>query len=223
MNAALARLARRIADTASPPEEAFRSKIGIMPARAIGRLLSPDLRSTLAPYDGFAPVQEGLAGGANGCSAHPLERYVNALQRVSLPGQMLTKVDRMSMANSLEVRVPFVDRVLADFVAGIPVEQRFPRWRLKGLLRDTMAGTLPPAILRRRKHGFSVPISDWFRGDLDGFMTDTLTGPEARAGGCYNVAAVSALLRDHRDGRQDYGKAVWALLMFELWRRRVLG
>ena len=135
---------------------------------------------------------------------------------------MLVKVDRMSMANSLEVRVPLLDHVVAEFVARVPVAVRFPRWRLKALLKDTMADALPKEVLQQRKHGFTVPLAAWFRGDLATFAADVLVSPEAKARGFLDTAAVEGFLREHTRGSRNLGSAIWSLLMFELWCREIL-
>ena len=135
---------------------------------------------------------------------------------------MLVKVDRMSMANSLEVRVPFLDHVLAEFVSTIPIEQRFPQWRLKGLLRDTMEDLLPPEILNQPKHGFTIPLAAWFRDDLTGFAADVLLSQEARQSGFLDGAAIEKLLFNHQQGAHNLGTEIWSLLLFELWRQQVM-
>jgi asparagine synthase (glutamine-hydrolysing) len=128
----------------------------------------------------------------------------------------------MSMANSLEVRVPLLDHVLAEYVARIPAAQRFPRWQLKALLKEAMKGTLPREVLEQRKHGFTIPLARWFRGDLVGFAGEILTGPETRARGLLDVDAVTTFLRQHSEGRRNLGPAIWSLLIFELWCREIL-
>jgi asparagine synthase (glutamine-hydrolysing) len=125
----------------------------------------------------------------------------------------------MSMAHSLEVRVPLLDHVLVEFAARIPIEQRFPRFRLKGLLRAALADALPPEILNRRKHGFTVPLARWFRGDLDAFARDILLGTQARQRGLFDPAALERLLAGHRR-MPSSGDLIYCLLVLELWCRR---
>ena len=189
---------------------------------ALRGLLSRDLLQQMEEDDPYRAVDAALAEYPCDGRGHPLGRFVYAGQKAPLAGDMLVKVDRMSMANSLEVRVPFLDHVLAEFVATVPIEQRFPRWRLKGLLKDTMADVLPPAVLRQPKHGFTVPLAAWFRGDLAAFAADVLLGAAARRRGFVNAPAVETLLRRHRQGAQDLGGVIWSLLVFELWCQAVL-
>jgi asparagine synthase (glutamine-hydrolysing) len=135
---------------------------------------------------------------------------------------MLVKVDRASMANSLEVRVPLLDHLLAEYVATIPIGRRMPRWRLKGLLKDTMAESLPPEILNQRKQGFNVPLSAWIRGSLSEFALDILTSSEVRKRGLIDSKAVERFLRGTRDSTVMPGSVIWSILVFELWCRHAL-
>jgi asparagine synthase (glutamine-hydrolysing) len=207
------------ADTALPPEAAYRSKITMTGLPVVWPLLTPEFRRRLDGQNPFRAVDRSFA--ANGAGP-PLERVLYAGLKVSLPGDMLVKVDRMSMANSLEVRVPLLDHVLAEFVAQIPVATRFPRWRLKALLKETMADSLPREVLRQRKHGFTVPLAAWFRGDLTQFATEVLLSKEARDRGFLEAASLKTFLGDHARGAQNLGSAIWSVLMFELWCRQFL-
>jgi asparagine synthase (glutamine-hydrolysing) len=207
------------ADTALPPEAAYRSKITMSGLSVVGPLLGADLRARLEQQNPFRAVDRSLS--VNG-RAGPVERALYAGVKVSLAGDMLVKVDRMSMANSLEVRVPLLDHVVAEFVARLPVAARAPRWRLKALLRQTMADVLPREVLRQRKHGFNVPLASWFRGDLSTFAREVLLSREARDRGYVDVPAVEASLRDHERGGRNLGTAIWSLLVFELWCRQIL-
>jgi asparagine synthase (glutamine-hydrolysing) len=210
---------KRVADTMLSPDKAYKSKITMTGLSVVWPLLTEDLKEELAAHNPFRAVDRALAAAAAGT---PVERAVYTALKVSLPGDMLVKVDRMSMANSLEVRVPLLDHVLAEFVAQIPVSVRFPRWRLKALLKDTMADSLPPELFRHRKHGFTIPLSAWFRGDLAGFATEVLLSRETRDRGYFDTKALEAFLHEHTHGRRNLGAAIWSILMFELWCRQIL-
>jgi asparagine synthase (glutamine-hydrolysing) len=214
-----ARWQKWAADTAMPPEAAYRSKITMSGLSVVGPLLSAELRARLERQSPFRAVDRSLS--MNG-RAGPVERALYAGVKVSLAGDMLVKVDRMSMANSLEVRVPLLDHVVAEFVARLPVAARAPRWRLKALLRQTMSDVLPREVLRQRKHGFNVPLASWFRGDLSTFAREVLLSPEARDRGFVDVHAVETSLREHEQGGRNLGTAIWSLLVFELWCRQIL-
>lgn len=219
LNDRVGRWGKWASDTALPPEAAYRSKITMAGLPLVWPLLTAELRQRLDGQNPFRAVDGALTTSE---ATRPLERILYAGLKVSLPGDMLVKVDRMSMANSLEVRVPLLDHVLAEFVAQIPVSTRFPRWRLKGLLKESMADSLPREVLRQRKHGFTIPLAGWFRGDLAQFAAETLISTEARDRGFLDVKAVETFLRDHARGSRNLGPAIWSILMFELWCRQIL-
>jgi asparagine synthetase B (glutamine-hydrolysing) len=221
-NDRVAALGRRTADTLLPPEIAFRRKITAAGLASVRPLLSYDLGRSLEDRDPFVIVDRWLSHYGSANEAHPLERFVHTGLQVSLAGDMLVKVDRASMANSLEVRVPLLDHLLAEYVATIPIGRRMPRWRLKGLLKDTMAESLPPEILNQRKQGFNVPLSAWIRGSLSEFALDILTSSEVRKRGLIDSKAVERFLRGTRDSTVMPGSVIWSILVFELWCRHAL-
>ena len=139
-----------------------------------------------------------------------------------LPLDILTKVDRMSMAHSLEARVPLLDHKLAEFAATIP-----PRLLLdrngsgKQLLKRALRGCLPDGIIDRKKSGFGVPLSQWFRGRMEPFLRDTLLSDRARQRGILNPSYVEELIRRQHDGRVT-DLQLWTMLSFELWCRTFL-
>jgi asparagine synthase (glutamine-hydrolysing) len=218
-NDRVARWQKWATDTALPPEAAYRSKITMAGLPVIAPLLTPELRHQLGAENPFRAVDVALAAMP---AAPSLERILYAGLKVSLAGDMLVKVDRMSMANSLEVRVPLLDHVVAEFVAQIPLATRFPRWRLKALLKETMSDSLPAEVLRQPKHGFTVPLAAWFRGDLAQFAGDVLLSPKARDRGFFDTRAVERFLGDHARGRRNLGLPIWSLLIFELWCLQIL-
>jgi asparagine synthase (glutamine-hydrolysing) len=214
-----ARWQKWAADTALLPEAAYRSKNTMAGLPLVLPLLTREFRQRLDGQNPFRAIDSALAAAP---AATSLERIIYAGLKVSLPGDMLVKVDRMSMANSLEIRVPLLDHVVAEFVAQLPVATRFPRWRLKALLKEAMADSLPPEILRHRKHGFTIPLAAWFRGDLARFAAEILLSAEARDRGFLDTHALERFLRDHVRGSRNLGSAIWSVLMFELWCREIL-
>jgi asparagine synthase (glutamine-hydrolysing) len=221
-NDRLSLTAKRAAETMLPPDDAYRRKMATTSVSAISPFLSGELRRELEARDPYATVDHWLARYGANRAADPLDRFARTALQVSLAGDMLVKVDRMSMATSLEVRVPLLDHILAEHVAAISVRQRMPRWRLKGLLKETMADTLPPQILNQPKRGFNVPLAAWFRGDLKDFATEVLTSSDARRHGFLDTEATERLLRKHFDGSANLGRVIWSLLVFELWCRKSL-
>ena len=135
----------------------------------------------------------------------------------NLPGDMLMKVDRMSMANSLEVRCPFLDHELAELAAEIPHGWKIKDGQGKHILLRALGNRLPQAILSRPKMGFGVPLSMWFRGALRPFLWDHLTSTSFRSRGIVSWGFVERMLKEHDSGRRDNSHWLWSLLMLELW------
>jgi asparagine synthase (glutamine-hydrolysing) len=133
--------------------------------------------------------------------------------------ELLMKQDQMSMATSIESRVPFLDHKLVEFAATLPDEWKLSGWTTKRVLREAMKGVLPETILSRPKMGFPVPFSRWTRGPWSGAVRDVLLDRRARERGVVDADAVSALLRDHEGGRTDGWDRIWMLLNLELWFR----
>jgi asparagine synthase (glutamine-hydrolysing) len=153
--------------------------------------------------------------------------YVSTLQdidiRTYLPDDILSKVDRTSMAVSLEARVPLLDHVLMEFVATIPSSFKLRKGSGKHLLKRAMARSLPPDVLSRPKMGFGVPLGTWFSADLRDMTRDILLSSTARQRGVFRTAEVERLLRVHDSGRRDCSARLWALVCFELWMRQWAG
>ena len=139
--------------------------------------------------------------------------------RLSLVEDMLVKVDRMSMAHGLEVRSPFLDHRLVEFVMRLPPSMKLRGWQTKAILRDTVRRYLPPPTMRKRKQGFAVPLREWLRGGLHEMVGDFL---EVGGGGLpwdvFNRATVGRLLSEHRRGEVDHSAIIWLLLNYAAWR-----
>jgi len=152
--------------------------------------------------------------------------YASTLQYVDihcyLPEDILTKVDRTSMAVSLETRVPLLDHVLMEYVATIPTSLKLREGVGKVILKQTMAADLPEVIVGRRKMGFELPIGSWFRQELTDYVRDILEGARTRRRGLVDARAVSALLDEHQHGGRDRSSQIWALISLEEWARRWL-
>jgi asparagine synthase (glutamine-hydrolysing) len=133
--------------------------------------------------------------------------------------ELLMKQDQMSMSASIESRVPFLDHHLVEFAARLPARLKLGRFTTKRILRESMVGLVPPAILARPKMGFPVPIGRWMAGRWHGVARDVLLDKRTQERGMVRPAAVTRLLDDHRAGRRQAGDAIWALMNLELWRR----
>lgn len=152
-------------------------------------------------------------------AADPLNRALFADLKLYLPGDLLTLTDRISMAHSLEVRVPFLDHELLEFAARIPPEHKLRGAEKKAVLRRAVADLLPPGFFERRKMGFSAPLAVWFREELRDYVSDTLSPAALRAAGVFRPEAVARLLDEHFRRRANHDNAIWALISFTLWHR----
>jgi asparagine synthase (glutamine-hydrolysing) len=139
----------------------------------------------------------------------------------NLTGDMLVKVDRMSMAASLEVRCPMLDHHLAEFAMRIPHAWKMRGGRGKRILIDALGDRLPPELLNMPKKGFSVPLALWFRGPLRDFVWDHLTSPAFLNRGIVQEPVVRALIEEHDRGRRNNSHWLWMLLVLELWFREL--
>lgn len=139
-----------------------------------------------------------------------------------LPGDILTKVDRMSMAASLETRAPLLDQKLIDFVTRIPAALKIVGNETKYILKRAVKGLVPDEIMTRPKQGFGLPLAKWINQELRGRIRDTLTEPITRQRGYFEPSYIRVLLDEHERGRRDHSYSLWALLMLELWHRQFL-
>jgi len=139
-----------------------------------------------------------------------------------LPEDVLTKVDRMSMAHSIESRVPLLDNSVIDYAAALPSRFKIHAGRRKHVLKEALRPLLPAGILDRRKQGFGIPLGTWFRGGLTDLFSDVLESPRARQRGYFEPAFVSRLVKEHLSGQRDHTLRLWQLTVFELWHRHYL-
>ncbi len=159
------------------------------------------------------------AATAPAAAADPLHRALFADLKLYLPGDLLTLTDRMSMAHALEVRVPFLDHVLLEYAATIPPELKLRGSERKHILKRAVADLLPPSVLDRRKMGFSVPLTIWFRNELRSFLEDVLSEEAVRAAGVFHYPHVRRVLDEHFSRRANHDNQIWGLLTFMLWHR----
>jgi asparagine synthase (glutamine-hydrolysing) len=179
-------------------------------------LLTPEIVEQIdldEPRDHFRSCLHEVHG------ADPLNRALFADLKLYLPGDLLTLTDRMSMAHSLEARVPFLDHHVLEFAARIPPELKLRRMELKHVLKRAVTDLLPPSFFQRRKMGFSAPLAVWFRNELRPFVEDTLSRDALRAAGVFRHEAVRRILDDHFALRANYDNQIWALICFTQWHR----
>jgi asparagine synthase (glutamine-hydrolysing) len=150
----------------------------------------------------------------------PLDRLLYIDSKTYLPGDILTKVDRMSMAVSLEARAPLLDHKLIDFVTRVPASLKLADLETKHLLKLAVKDVVPAEILNRAKQGFGVPIQEWINQELRGRIREVLTEPITTQRGYVETRYVNLLLDEHERGRRDHSMGLWALFMLELWHRQ---
>jgi asparagine synthase (glutamine-hydrolysing) len=138
--------------------------------------------------------------------------------RLYLEDNLLVKIDRASMACSLELRTPYLDHRLVEFAAGLPAALKVSRFRLKQILKRAVEPWLPHEIVYRQKRGFSVPIAQWIRQELRPLVDATLAEDKLKREGILNPPFIRRLLEEHWSGNADHRKALWAVLCFQWWR-----
>lgn len=197
---------------ARTPEEAYLHGVSIFPEAGRADLFSGDLKRELAGYRAAQVFRDHLAG----------RRFPDTLSMVQyldyqtyLPGDILTKVDRASMAHSLEVRVPFLDFRFVEWAAHLSSHAKLAGGEGKAVLKKALEPLLPREVLYRAKMGFAVPLDVWFRGSLEDRMTASLEGDTLGTCGLFDRVCLRRIARDHRSGRRNYSAILWALLMFE--------
>jgi len=151
-----------------------------------------------------------------------LRRILYFDQTSWLPDNLLERGDRMTMAASLEARMPFMDHELAAYVSALPDSFRVRGRQTKWILREAMKRLLPASVLERPKVGFRVPVNEWFRGSMRAYLYDHLTGPASLTRDYYRREALERILKEHVQGRQNHEKLLWTLLNLEIWHRQYL-
>ncbi|HEY2956423.1 MAG TPA: asparagine synthase (glutamine-hydrolyzing) [Candidatus Eisenbacteria bacterium] len=178
------------------------------------RLLSPDLRARAA--EAARPFREALAAST---ARTPLDRMLDVDLRVWLPDDLLMKMDKMSMAASVEARVPLLDHPLVEWAASLPSHLKVRGLGGKWLLKRLARRLVPREVVDRRKVGFTVPLAPWFRGPLRELLADTLLSGAAAGRGYFDRDAVRSLVDEHVAGRRDRARELWTLLTLELWHQ----
>jgi asparagine synthase (glutamine-hydrolysing) len=185
----------------------------LFPVDLKARLAGPELLET--PLRERAALHQGAPGDRLG-------RLLYLDTMTYLPLDILHKVDRMTMARSLEARPPLLDHHLVEAVFSLPSSYKLRGKRQKHIFKEALRGLVPEQILQRGKWGFGVPIRRWFRGPLREPVLDVLEDPRTRARGLWEPRFAASLLDEHTRGRRDQSVRLWALVMLELWCRRVL-
>jgi len=188
--------------------------VSIMPDRQRAALFSPGFQRELQGYRAIE-VMRGHARQSPTADPLSLIQYLDF--KTYLPGDILTKVDRASMAHSLEVRVPLLDHKLVEWISGLPPALKLRGAEGKYIFKNSLRPYLPNEILYRRKKGFSVPLAAWLRGPLRTLLRQTVLDPIMLDTGLFNSGYLHHLLDMHDTRRKDYSAALWSLLMFALF------
>jgi asparagine synthase (glutamine-hydrolysing) len=211
------RIATAVASLEGDEASIYLRLVGVSEASQRAELFSASFQRALQGHRAEDRLRDCFAQAP---ADDPLSRVQYVDLKTYLPGEILTKVDRASMAHSLEVRVPLLDHQWVEWAATLPRASRLRGGVGKHVLRQALSRRLPAGILARRKHGFSVPVAAWLRGPLRGEMERRLLGSEIADTGFFEPQAVARLVRQHLDGSRDQGALLWALLMFqEAWER----
>ncbi|MCI0430957.1 MAG: amidotransferase 1, exosortase A system-associated [Rhodospirillales bacterium] len=201
-----------LAALAADTVDAYAESVSIMPEHRRGALYSPELRRALDGYRAADLLREhAMRGGAR--DPLSLAQYLDL--KTYLPGDILVKVDRAGMAHSLEVRMPFLDHTLVEWVARLPAALKMRGGRAKHILKQSLEGRIPQEILDRPKMGFAVPLAGWLRGPFRSDLEAAIAGPALAGSGWFDPAALGRLASEHRSGLSDHSAALWALLMFD--------
>ncbi len=191
-------------------------------------IFSDDMRSQLFS-DRFKRELQGYSGievlqrhARKSPTDHPLSLVQYLDMKTYLVGDILTKVDRASMAHSLEVRVPLLDHKLVEWISSLPPHMKLKGREGKYIFKKGLEEVLPDGILYRPKMGFAVPLAAWFRGPLKKQVRDALLGQEMADSGIFNRSYIEQMISQHQSGVRDYSAPIWTLLMFAAFQKKSL-
>ncbi|GAB2860666.1 amidotransferase 1, exosortase A system-associated [Pseudoduganella ginsengisoli] len=196
--------------------EGYFHGVSIMPDRVRAELFSDKFKASLQGYRAIDVMQEHAA---NTDAEDPLSVIQYLDFKTWLPGGILTKVDRASMAHSLEVRVPILDHTLVEWAAGLPAHLKLHGGEGKYIFKQALRPHLSEDILFRSKRGFSIPLASWFRGPLKQTVRDTVLSPLLLDTGLFNERYLRHMVEQHESGMKDYSAALWSVLMFATFLR----
>lgn len=197
--------------------QGYMHSVSILSNQMRDQLFSDKLKRELQGYQAIE-VFRRHAGQAP--TDHPLSLVQYLDLKTYLVGDILTKVDRASMAHSLEVRVPLLDHHLVDWISGLPPEMKLRGSEGKYLFKKALEPMLPHDILYRKKMGFAVPLASWFRGPLRDKVRNSLLSDEMLGSGLFNERYLHTLVDHHQSGIRDYSASIWTLLMFHSFLKK---
>jgi asparagine synthase (glutamine-hydrolysing) len=198
--------------------DGYLHSVSILPGNLRDQLFSPAFKREL---QGYRALEVLRFHAARAPSTHPLSLAQYLDLKTYLPGDILTKVDRASMAHSLEVRVPLLDHELVDWVSGLDPAMKLNGREGKYVLKKAFETRLPDSILYRKKMGFAVPLASWFRGPLSERVNEALLGPDLQESGIFENKKLVQMADQHRSGARDFSAPIWALMMFAGFLKKV--
>ena len=196
--------------------EGYFHGVSVMSDAMRGRLFSDEFRRSLQGYRAI----EVMRGHAENAPEHPLSRVQYLDMKTYLVGDILTKVDRASMAHALEVREPLLDHKLMEWWSGLAPDMKLRGTEGKYIFKKALEPYLPHDVLYRPKMGFSVPLAAWFRGPLRQRVRDAVLGDTLAQTGIFDQAYLHEMVEQHQSGRRDYSASLWTVVMFEAFLRR---
>jgi len=198
--------------------EGYFSSVSVVPDALRERLYTPAFKTALQGYRSVDLIRHYMETAP---AENPLSKVQYVDLKTYLPGDILTKVDRASMAHSLEVRVPLLDHPFVEWAGGVEAAHKLRGREGKAIFKKALEEDVPRDILYREKMGFGVPLAEWFRGPLKDQVEATLTQGWLAEAGYFDHDALNTIVRDHASGRRDYSAPIWALLMFAGFLERV--
>jgi asparagine synthase (glutamine-hydrolysing) len=197
-------------------ESIYFDNFAVFPRSMQHDLLTPQARDRIGLVDPYSGVSDALRETD---ARSLLHRLLYADIKTYLH-ELLMKQDQMSMAASIESRVPFLDHKLVEFAGRLPERMKLRGGTTKYILRESMKGILPEAILSRPKMGFPVPVGAWFRGEFSSVVEEYVLSERALRRGIFEAAFVRSLVQRHQSGGEDHSERLWALVNFEIWQRQ---
>jgi asparagine synthase (glutamine-hydrolysing) len=183
------------------------------------KLYRPEFQAAIKDFNAFDILGDHFRVNQNSDTTTRVQ-YVDI--KTYLPEDILVKVDRMSMAHSLEVRAPLLDQKLMEYVGSLPSNLKLKGKESKYIFKKMLEDRLPPNILYRKKQGFSIPLASWLRNEMRGFVEETLFSSRNGLSTFFNLKYIEDMWRRHLNGRQDDAYPLWGVMMFSLWQQKFL-
>lgn len=202
-----------------PYQPAIRNQVwlGSFTKKEQKNVFSPDISHMMNGFDPYGDIHDACQ-----CMEFrdSIDEIIFLYSRFYLSDDILTKVDRASMATSLEVRSPYLDVEFAEFANNLPSRMKLKGLTRKYILKKSLKKILPKEILYRVKKGFGIPLTKWFKKELKPALLDVFSPSRINRDGLFNSVAIQTLLNDHFSGKKDNRKQIWTLFMFEMWKER---